>query len=425
MIDVSDVCVELGGDRILDGITFSVNEGEVVGLIGPNGAGKTTLIRAIDGLIAPTAGDIRVAGDPVMSLGSRELARRIAVLSQSTAVQFGFSVRDIVAMGRTPYATRLGRDDDRGASRIVEEALTRSAIAHLADRPITEVSGGERQRVLIARAIAQETPVLLLDEPTASLDINHQVATLEFVRSLAREGKSVLAAIHDLDLAARYCDRLLLLASGEQRAIGTPASVLRKEHIEPAFNTEVSISIDPITRAPKVTPIPSTPDTPGVHIHVIGYGGSAGSVCRQLSDAGYTCTVGIVRDSGPDHQLAQGMGIQALAVPPGAPLEQEVIAKQHAMVKNAAVTVLSPLNIGDREIPLLESALESEQGVILVDRPFSDRNYAGTKGDALWQELTRRYATTTSEALLDTLAAVLTDPSGHDAEQPNSPGPES
>ena len=420
MISVDDLVVNLGGDRILDGLSFTVAEGEVVGLIGPNGAGKTTLIRAVDGLVAPAAGEILVDGEAVQSLESRERARRIAVLSQSTAVKFGFSVRDIVAMGRTPYATRMGKGDDLGATAIINDALERTSITDLADRSITEVSGGERQRVLIARAIAQQTPILLLDEPTASLDINHQIATLDFVRSLAQEGKAVLAAIHDLNLAARYCDRLLLLSDGMQRAIGTPDTVLRREYIEPAFGTDVAINADIITGTPRVTPLHSTLDVPDVHVYVIGYGGSAGPICRTLVSAGYGVTVGIVRHGGPDDQLAQGLGIDTIAVPPSAPLDDATLLKHRETIERADATIVSPLNIGDRELPFVKTALAGKQGIVIDDLPFSDRNYAGAAGIAVWDALGDTFVTSSTDNVLDTLATLLTHDSEKDLPQSNA-----
>jgi iron complex transport system ATP-binding protein len=252
VIRIEDVAVELGGREVLRDVSLSVPAGEFLALVGPNGAGKTTLLRTVNGLVEPTRGRVEVAGEPVAGRSARDLARRVATVPQETTLGFDFSVRDVVAMGRTPHQSRFSAPDgdDRSA---VERALDRTTTAEFADRPVGELSGGERQRVLLARALAQETPVLLLDEPTASLDINHQVATLSLVRELATEGRTAVAAIHDLDLAARFCDRLALVAGGELVALDIPEAVLTPERLEEAYGVRTVVSEHPVTGTPTVT----------------------------------------------------------------------------------------------------------------------------------------------------------------------------
>jgi iron complex transport system ATP-binding protein len=252
VIRIEDVAVELGGREVLRDVSLSVPAGEFLGLVGPNGAGKTTLLRTVNGLVEPTRGGVEVAGEPVAGRSARDLARRVATVPQETTLGFDFSAHDVVAMGRTPHRSRFdGADaEDRSA---VERALARTETADLADRRVGELSGGERQRVLLARALAQETPVLLLDEPTASLDINHQVATLSLVRELAAEGRTAVAAIHDLDLAARFCDRLALVADGSLVALGSPEEVLTAERLERTYGVRTVVSEHPVTGTPTVT----------------------------------------------------------------------------------------------------------------------------------------------------------------------------
>jgi len=202
MLDVSDLAVSFGEQSVVSGVGFSVDRGSLVGLVGPNGAGKTTVLRTLKGTLDPDAGTVRVGGEPIHSKSAKAVSRLVASTPQGTALSFDFSVRQTVEMGRTPHLGRFDRMDaaDR---RAVGRAMERASVAQFADRPFTSLSGGERQRVLLARALAQETPVLLLDEPTASLDINHAVRTLELVRTLVDDGKTAVAAIHDLNLAAR------------------------------------------------------------------------------------------------------------------------------------------------------------------------------------------------------------------------------
>ena len=255
MIEVDGVRVTLGGESILDDVRFAVPQGSLVGLVGPNGAGKTTVVKTINGLLTPDDGEVTIDGDRVSDLSARAVSRRVATVPQDTSLSFDFPVRDVVSMGRTPHRSRFERESatDRAA---VAQALRRTRTEEFADRSIGSVSGGERQRVVLARALCQDTPGLVLDEPTASLDIGHGVRILRLVRDLADEGKTVLAAIHDLDLAARFCDELVLLSSGTVLATGTPETVLTESTLETAFDVRVAVVSHPVTDSVSVTALP-------------------------------------------------------------------------------------------------------------------------------------------------------------------------
>ncbi|WP_313692243.1 heme ABC transporter ATP-binding protein [Halorarum halobium] len=252
MIRARDVSVELGGERVLSSVSLSAESGELVGLVGPNGAGKTTLLSTLNGTLSPESGGVEINGTDVATLSAREVARRVATVPQDTSLSFEFTVEEAVEMGRTPYVSRFGRTTpaDRDA---VRTAMERAQVAEFAERAVTTLSGGEKQRLLFARALAQETPALLLDEPTASLDINHQLRTFRLVEDAVADGKAALAAIHDLNLAARFCDRLVLLAGGEVRAEGSPEAVLGDDALAAAFGVETVLNRDPAVDAPLVT----------------------------------------------------------------------------------------------------------------------------------------------------------------------------
>lgn len=253
MIAVTDLSLAFD-HPVLDSVSFTVPAGSFTALVGPNGAGKTTLLRTVNGTITPDSGTVTVAGRDVASLSSRELAKRVATVPQDGHIGFDFSVRDIVAMGRTPHRSRLHRQREADEAAI-QSALERTRITELAERPVGSVSGGERQRVLLARALAQDAPLLVLDEPTASLDIHHQVRTLELIRELVSTGTTALAAIHDLDLAARFCDMIVVLSDGTVLDAGNPAAVLTEDVIKQAFGGESHIHENPITNTPSVTAI--------------------------------------------------------------------------------------------------------------------------------------------------------------------------
>jgi len=246
------VAVRLGGADVLRGIDLAVAPGEVVGLLGRNGAGKTTLLRTATRVIAPDAGSVRVDGDPVTALSRRELARRVAVVPQETHVPFPFRVAEVVLMGRTPHLGAFAFESPADLER-AQQALERMGVAHLADRSILEVSGGERQLVMVSRALVQDPRALIFDEPTAFLDLAHRVQVLGAVRELARDGRAALVVTHDLTLAARFCDRLALLADGRVLAAGPPAEVLDPQRLREAYGVEVQVVPGP-DGAPLVVP---------------------------------------------------------------------------------------------------------------------------------------------------------------------------
>ena len=230
--------VELGGRTILAGVDFEVSPGEVVGLVGRNGVGKTTLLRLANGTLSTSAGRVLLGGESVAALSRRRLARGVALVSQDLHVSFPFRVGELVLMGRAPHQPMVGLESESDVE-LALEALERLGIGHLADRAITTLSGGERQLVLFARALVQDPGVLLLDEPTAFLDLKHRVDVLREVRAFARSGRSALVVSHDLSLAARSCDRIVLLGPGCVEAVGRPVEVLTPENLRGAFGIEV------------------------------------------------------------------------------------------------------------------------------------------------------------------------------------------
>ncbi|MFB6267680.1 MAG: heme ABC transporter ATP-binding protein [Halodesulfurarchaeum sp.] len=410
MIEVTDLSVTLGSVRALRDVDVSIAEGSFVGLIGPNGAGKTTLLRTIGGILSPDDGTVTVDGSDVHQLGSKEASRLVAAVPQQPTLTFDFSVREIVAMGRTPYQSRLGTGSERDQE-AVAEALATTEVADLADRSITAVSGGERQRVLLARALAQDTPVLLLDEPTASLDIHHQVRTLETVADLVRQGKTVLAAIHDLNLAAHYCDSLLLLGDGAVVASGPPEDVLTEAHLERAFGTQAAVTRHPVTGSVFVRALPE-PDREmdGPRVHVIGGGGNASRLLYLLASAGYDVSTGVLNKGDADLETARLLGIDAVTVEPFAPIDEGATADLKARIEEAAVTVVADIEVGAGNLANLEAAGEAEQVIVVEDRPFEERNYAGSHAMARYRELRERGTVTNTQNVLSVVEERVGEP---------------
>ncbi len=231
------------GRDVLAGVEFGARAGEIVGLCGPNGAGKSTLLRLILGLLRPSVGRVMLAGDPVAALARREIALRAALLMQDSPLELPLSAREVVALGRLPHLRRFQaeRPSDQAA---IDAAMDLTDTRSFADRQVTELSGGERHRVQLARALAQETPLLLLDEPTASFDVAHQLQALQVLRAAAARGRAVLVAMHDLSLAARACDRVILLGEGRLQADGPPAQALTEENLARLFHVRARVRTD-------------------------------------------------------------------------------------------------------------------------------------------------------------------------------------
>ena len=248
-VALKNVRLALGNRVVLDGVDATMPAGRITTVVGPNGAGKSTLLSACAGLLAPARGEITLAGRPIAAYERRELARAVAYLPQERAVHWPLAVIAVVALGRLPHD-----DADAGA---VSRALAAMDVAGLAERPVSQVSGGERARVLVARALAQEADLLIADEPTAGLDPAHALALFACFEGLAAEGRSVVVALHDLSFAARFAHHVILLANGRIAAAGPPADVLTPRHLEPAFGvTMLCTAVDGMAIVAPVSTLP-------------------------------------------------------------------------------------------------------------------------------------------------------------------------
>jgi len=243
LCEASGVGFGYGARSVFRDVGFAVGPGELVALCGPNGAGKSTLLRLLLGLHVPSSGVVRLGGVPVETLSRRQIARRAALLPQDAPADLPLTVREAVALGRLPHLERFQVESDADLS-AVARALALTDTTELADRPVTELSGGERQRVHLARALAQEAPLLLLDEPIAGLDLSHQLQALDLLRATVDTGRAAVVALHDLSLAARRCDRMLLLAEGALRADAAPAAVLTPEILARHFAVRAEVRTD-------------------------------------------------------------------------------------------------------------------------------------------------------------------------------------
>ncbi len=260
LLSVRGLSRRFDGRSAVHAVDLAIDAGEFVGVVGPNGAGKTTLLRLIAKLLEPSGGAVWLEDRLATTMSPPEIARRVAVVPQTHTVAFAFTALEVVLMGRHPHLGRFEREGDEDV-RIAREAMALTDTAHLTERPIIELSGGERQRVILARALAQRPRLLLLDEPTASLDLRYRVELLERVAELVRAGGlAAVAAIHDLELASRYCGRMVLMTAGTVVADGPPDEVLTAARLREVFGVTAEVRRHPVTGGLWITVLDATPD---------------------------------------------------------------------------------------------------------------------------------------------------------------------
>jgi cobalamin transport system ATP-binding protein len=379
-----------GRRHVVRDVSFHLEAGEMVGLLGPNGAGKSTLLRLGAGTLHPASGVVRLQGDDVSRLSRREVARRLAVAPQEFSVQFAYTVRQIVELGRMPHHDILSMPRHEDA-RAIEGALEAAGVEHLADRVFNDLSGGEKQRVIIALTLAQEAPILLLDEPTAHLDIRYQIEILELLRQLNAERRlTVLAALHDLNLAARYFPRLILFRETIV-SDGPPARVLDAGLLTSIYETPVRVGI--LRGEEHLSVLPPGHDNPLVWqpdksstgvatmVHVIAGGGSGELMMRALTDAGIIFSAGPLNAGDSDYTLAQRLASSCIMEPPYAPVSADGLAAAHLRMLDARAIILCPTPLGHGNIVLVEESLAARhagQKVILLEPAASSAHDCDT-----------------------------------------------
>lgn len=392
-IRASHVRAGYGRLEVIRDVSLELHPGEFVGLVGPNGAGKSTLLRVLSGTLPSTSGSVTLNDRPLSHYSARDIALSIAFVPQSEPALFDFTVRDVVLMGRHAHIRGFAgeRPVDFDAA---TNAMTATDTLPLAPRPITTLSGGEHRRVLVARALAQEAPVLLLDEPTAHLDLSHQVELLTVIRKRVEERNAgALAALHDLNLAAVFCHRVLLMASGSIVAEGPPHDVFRQDNLTSVYGGGIQVLRHPATGGPIVLPAApplAAPGTPAARIHVICGGGTGAALLSELVRRGYHVTAGVLNRMDTDDEVCAALGIERVTEAPFSPIGPVAREAALQMVLGAHAVVVSEVPIGKGNLANLELALVAlEHGkpvFLLGDASFQHRDFTGGIAAARWRE---------------------------------------
>ncbi|MDR5694866.1 MAG: ABC transporter ATP-binding protein [Armatimonadota bacterium] len=393
LIEVRETTCSYGPIPALHGVSIQIARGEFVGIVGPNGAGKSTLLRAMHALVRPREGAILIDGRQVNRLSSRELARILAGVPQEAGNPVPFTALEIVLMGRNPHRRGLSWESPQDLA-IARQAMERTHTWHLADRPFQSLSGGERQRVLIARALAQRPQILLLDEPTAHLDIAYQLEIMELLTSLHREGLTILAVLHDLNLAAMFCERLILMSKGTILADGPPGDVLKPKWIRKAYGVDALIRTHPLTGRPYITllsPSRLDPFRDAPSVHVICGGGSGAGLLSTLLHSGFRVSTGVLNVLDSDHEAAQAMGIEVIEEAPFSPISEETHRLNLLRILESDAVVITSVPFGHGNLKNLEAAVEARnRGIpvfLLGHGQGAVRDYTGGLAEDLLERL--------------------------------------
>jgi len=386
ILNVDGVDCYYGSVKVLEDVRFSVKERDFVGVLGPNGSGKTTLLKSISRALKPHRGVILLNDLDIYALRSVDVARQMAVVPQETSVSFNFTALDIVLMGRNPHLSRFQVEGDKDLA-IARRAMERTGTWHLAGRLINELSGGEKQRIIIARALAQEPKILLLDEPTVHLDINNQLEMMDLIKELrSKEGLIILAVLHDFNLAARYCDSAILLKDGRIVSAGSVDAVLTSENIKKVFKVEAIVKRHPLTNSLYIIPI-STPKPPlsrNLSVHLICGAGTGTALMKILADEGYNLTTGVLNVLDTDYETAQLLKIPVASDAPFSPITEETHKVNLEMISRAGAVVLTAVPFARGNLRNLEAAEEAlRMGIaifVIDDVPIERRDY--TRGEA-------------------------------------------
>lgn len=400
VLTIDGIDCSYGSVDVLKNVNFEVKSGGFLGILGPNGSGKTTLLKSISRVLKPKKGVILLGDKNIYDMKTIDVAQQMAVVPQSTPVSFDFTALEVVLMGRNPHMDRF-QIEGKSDLEIAKNCMQLTRTWQFADRPVTELSGGERQRVIIARALTQETKILLLDEPTNHLDISNQLEIMDLIKGLCKkENLLIVAVFHDFNLAARYCDSIILLKDGKIVDLGKLDETLTSENIKKVFGVDTIVKKHPITDSLHVIPISKSviQKQKSPIVHLICGSGTGSTLMKTLIDKGYGVTAGVLNILDTDQETAQLLSIPTIKEAPFSPITDETHQENIQMIRKADVLVVTPTQFGKgnlRNLEAAETALERGMSTILLeDGPIEKRDFTDGKATEYWKKLKDKGAVT-------------------------------
>jgi len=400
IISVKNLNFSYNHNQVLHDLSFDIGRGDFISILGPNGAGKSTLANLVSKVLENYRGSIEIDGKDIRKFNSRDVAKLVAVVPQYTNPGFNFTVSEMIMMGRHSYISRFGMEKEEDYS-AVDRAMEKTETLSFANRKYSELSGGEKQRVIIAQALAQDSAILLLDEPTSHLDINFQIEFMNLFLNLNRkEGKTIIGIFHDINLAIQNSRKMMLIKDGRIFDFGIPESIISRESIKRVFGSDVFVGKNPVTQKLYVSPN-FTPAIYGdtsyiksdkyLKVHVIGGGGAASPVINLLHSSGYNVSCGVINTLDTDVDTAQMLGVPYVTEAPFSPISLDSRNKNLEFIKSSDVVILPGVEFGHgnfSNILSVKEAVRLGKKVIVIDeKHIKERDHTCGKASKLYGKI--------------------------------------
>ncbi|MFX1558240.1 MAG: ABC transporter ATP-binding protein [Promethearchaeota archaeon] len=380
-IECKEISFKYAEKLILEDLSINFGKGHLYGIIGPNGSGKTTFLKLLSGILKSTYGKVVIDNFDIKKLSPREIAKKISVVNQSSPINFDFSVREIVLMGRYAHVGRFSRESSED-KRIINEIFDKFDLYKIEYRNFNELSGGEQQKVIIAKAIAQKSKIILLDEPTNHLDLNYKIEFMEMLKQYVNDGIIIIIVLHDLNLAAQFCDKIILLNNGKIQGFGSVEEIITRDNIKSIYQIDVIVKKDLFSNAIYISPLRTKLPFSSINmdknkpikIHIIGGGGSALEILPKLNN--FEVSIGIVNVLDDDYVLAKELNYQILSEDPFSPISEKSSEKLKLLLKKTDFVILTNIPFGKGNLKNLEILMNSNNKIIILEEnPIEERDY--------------------------------------------------
>ena len=397
-ISVKNLNFSYDSNPVLKNLNFEVKKNSFISILGPNGAGKSTIVNLMSKVLTDYDGEIIIEGSNIRSLSQIEIAKKIAVVPQSTSIGFNFSVYETVMLGRYPYLNRF-KSESTQDFQIVDDVMKLTRTEIFKDKNYNELSGGEKQRVIIAQTLVQNSPIIILDEPTSHLDINFQIEFMELFFSLFKNNKKTIIGIfHDINLAIQYSEKIMLLKDGGIFSYGNVEEVITRANMMSVFNSDVYIGKNPFTGKLYVSPNFNLKFVHAkkiikdeIKVHVIGGGGAASPILNILHNSGYIVSTGVVNSLDSDLDTAKQLGITFINEAPFSPISEEAYLRNLELIKTSDFVILPCVEFGNGNFSNLCAAAEAlrlgKKVIVINTTDIKSRDYADGKATLLYSEL--------------------------------------